>query len=54
VNHRLLILSADKVFPHFEQTEAAGIKFDGDTGALQSGNVNYHIARLLDVYGGIS
>jgi hypothetical protein len=50
----LLILSADKVFPHFDQAEVAGIIFDGDTDALQSGNVIYHFTCSLDVYGGIS
>jgi hypothetical protein len=39
VNHRLLILSSDKVFPHFDQAEADGIIFNGDTSAVQSGSV---------------
>jgi hypothetical protein len=49
VNRRPQILSANKVFPHFDQTEAAGIILNGGAGAPQAGKVIYYFVYPLDI-----
>ncbi len=48
VNPGSLILSAEMMLRHLGWTEAADLVINGVTGAINSGNVTYDFARLID------